>query len=288
MAVKLQTIDDSKRVLTDGLKDIYPLHEAAAVASYLIESVTGRSHLQQLTGRTDTITHEDGQRLMQGLSALQRGEPVQYVAGYAWFMGKKFSVNPGVLIPRQETEELVELTVKKAGSSFNGTIIDFCTGSGCIAASLADRLPEAKLVATDISLKALETAATNFAALKADVTIVRHDLLGKDFSNLPNASVIVANPPYVRHSEKVLMEPMVTLFEPAEALFVSDDNPLIFYSALLESVEQLLVPGGWFCFEINEALGNEMMGLFSVPFVNNPAIIDDINSKNRFIAGTRA
>jgi len=287
MAVKLQTIDDSKRILTDGLKDIYSVREASSVASFLIESVTGLSNLQQLTDRGRPIAVGEEQKLLNGFEMLKLGTPVQYVAGYAWFLGRKFAVNRDVLIPRQETEELVVMALKKAQRSYSGTVIDFCSGSGCIAISMACSLPDARIYATDISAPALKTASGNCSLHDAQVTLINHDLLSHDFSNLPAAAIILSNPPYVRESEKALMEPGVTLFEPHGALFVDDSDPLIFYRALRLAVEKLLLPGGWFCFEINEAMGKELADMFSVNFITNLNLIDDINSKNRFIAGTR-
>jgi release factor glutamine methyltransferase len=152
---------------------------------------------------------------------------------------------------------------------------------------MAHSLPDAKVFATDISEYALKTAKENNSTHGTKVTLLNHDLLSNDFSDLPIAEIIVANPPYVRESEKAVMEPVVTMFEPHGALFVNDNDPLVFYRALLSAVEKLLIAGGWFCFEINEALGKEMEEMFSVNFISNLNLIDDINSKTRFIAGTR-
>jgi release factor glutamine methyltransferase len=202
-------------------------------------------------------------------------------------MERKFFVNPEVLIPRQETEELVMIAISKAGRSFSGTIIDFCTGTGCIAVTLALTIPGAVVWATDYPEETLHTAARNIDNHNAKVNLVRHDLLQDNLTTLPQASLIVANPPYVRESEKTLMAPMVVDFEPPAALYVPDSDPLIFYKALLEAIRVLLIPGGWFCFEINEALGDETLMLFTEPFITHPEIINDLNSKNRFISGTR-
>ena len=202
-------------------------------------------------------------------------------------MNRRFEVNRNVLIPRQETEELVEMTLKQTGDAFDGTVIDFCTGSGCIAISLALMLPEADIRATDLPDETLATAARNINSHKATVTLVKHNLLGHDFSGLPGADIIVANPPYVRESEKSAMEPVVLLNEPHQALFVPDNDPLLFYRALRRAVETLLKPGGWFCFEINEALANETLETLGNSHLTNLTIINDIHSKNRFICGTR-
>ncbi len=287
MAVKLQTIGDSKRLLQEGLKTIYSARETSAVAAYLIESVTGLGVVQQLTESGKTLTGLQTDEIMSGLKLLLQHQPVQYVAGYAWFLEKKFLVNPHVLIPRQETEELVVLAQKQAGLNFSGTIIDFCTGSGCIAISLAKSLPAARVFATDISEGALETALQNCIAHGTDVTLLKHDLLSGNFASMPEADILVSNPPYVRDSEMALMEPGVVQYEPHSALFVRDSDPLEFYRHLLAAVEKILVRGGWFCFEINEAMGDELKKLFDVPFIIDLKINEDINSKNRFISGTR-
>lgn len=288
MAVKLQTIDDSKRLLEERLKSLYSQREASAVSSFLIESVTGLGLVQQLSDRNRPLTESQADEILAGLNSLLLHRPVQYVAGYAWFLGRKFTVTPDVLIPRQETEEIVVMALRRAGLNFNGTIIDFCTGSGCIAVSLASGLPAARVIATDISVGALEIARQNSVAHGTGVTFLRHDLLTDNTEPLPRAGIIISNPPYVRLSEMALMEPGVVQHEPHSALFVSDSDPLVFYRPLLAAVEKLLIPGGWFCFEINEALGNDLVKLFDVPFIADLQLSDDINSKNRFISGTRS
>jgi release factor glutamine methyltransferase len=288
VGVKLQTIADTRRFLASELANIYPAGEAAAVVSHLLESVTGMSHLVQLRNGNRELTPAEKRKISQSLSRLKLHQPVQHITGYGWFLERKFRVSPGVLIPRQETEELVMLAFKKTGSSFNGTIIDFCTGSGCIAVTLACLMPEAKIWATDNSGEALAVAAGNISDYKANVRLLRHNLLEMNFSALPLTDILVSNPPYVRESEKAFMEQRVLLPEPHEALFVPDEDPLIFYRALLEALRQLLKPGGWFFLEINEDLGGELLSLYNQPFLTNTEILNDIHSKNRFICGTRA
>ncbi|MBE0673459.1 MAG: peptide chain release factor N(5)-glutamine methyltransferase [Bacteroidales bacterium] len=288
MAGNLQTIGDFRRHLAGELKDIYPQGEAGAVISFLIESVTGLTHIEQLKNDNRLVTSSESELITRGSRELKTRRPVQHIAGYGWFMGRKFRVGAEVLIPRQETEELVLTAISMAGSDFSGTIIDFCTGSGCIAVTLALTLPQATVWATDLHKETLQTASHNINQYGAMVNLVRHNLLLNDFSSLPQASILVANPPYVRESEKALMEPGVLNFEPHTALFVPDDDPLLFYRSLLEAVRRLLVPGGRFCFEINEALGPDTLDLFDTSFISDCLIVNDINSKNRFITGTRA
>jgi release factor glutamine methyltransferase len=287
MGVKLQTIADFKRYLASELAGIYPSGEAGAIASFLLESVTGLSLLEQMKSGERNISAGEAAKIEEGLGELKRHKPVQHVTGYGWFMNRRFIVNNSVLIPRQETEELVIMTLKQAGERFEGTLIDFCTGSGCIAVTLALLLPGADIWATDLPDKTLATAARNIKIHNARVNLVKHNLLEQDFSGLPQADIIIANPPYVRESEKATMEPVVLHNEPHHALFVPDSDPLLFYRALNRALEALLKPGGWFCFEINEALAEETLKTFANSQLTNFSIINDINSKNRFICGTR-
>jgi release factor glutamine methyltransferase len=288
MVPKLQTIGDTVRLLPDELSDGYPRPEARAVIILLLEWITGLTGIDIHKQSNRPLSDDENELLTTAVRQLKKNIPVQHITGYSWFMERQFKVNSSVLIPRQETEELVVLTIKTAGKEFNGNIIDFCTGSGAIAISLKLELPEATVTATDISAEALSVAETNCLAFNATITLLQHDLLRGDFNSLPQADIITANPPYVRESEKSAMEKRVTEHEPAGALFVPDNNPLIFYKALLKGIELLLKADGWFLLEINEALGQETLSLFSQPFVRNCEIIDDIHGKNRFICGQKA
>ncbi|MFO7575476.1 MAG: peptide chain release factor N(5)-glutamine methyltransferase [Bacteroidales bacterium] len=287
MGVKLQTIADFRRYLAAELSEIYATGESTAIASFLLESVTGLPLLEQMKNGGRKISADEAARIEGGLSDLKQHKPVQHIAGYGWFMNRRFMVNNSVLIPRQETEELVIMTIKQAGERFDGTLIDFCTGSGCISITLALMLPGADIWATDLPDETLDTAARNIRTHNARVNLLKHNLLEQDFSGLPPADIIVANPPYVRESEKETIKPVVLLNEPHGALFVPDSDPLQFYRALSRALEALLKPGGWFCFEINEALAEETLETFGNSQLTNFTIVNDINSKNRFICGTR-
>lgn len=288
MGLKLQTIGESRRFLLRELKDIYTPGEASAIASFLVEWVTNLSLSEQLKDGNRELCDEESLKIQMAGIELKHRKPVQYIAGYAWFMERRFRVEPGVLIPRQETEELVAMAITRAGRSFAGNIIDFCTGTGCIAVTLSVIMPAAGIWATELSDKALEIAHHNISAYNAGVTLLRRNLLRNEFTGLPMADILLANPPYVRSSERSSMDPGVLQYEPPEALFVPDDNPLLFYHPLLLAVRDLLRPGGWFCFEINEALGSDVASLFTHSFISEISIINDIHSKNRFITGTRA
>jgi release factor glutamine methyltransferase len=193
-------------------------------------------------------------------------------------------VTPAVLIPRPETEELVDLIIKENGG-FSGRIIDFGTGSGCIAIALASHFKEASVTATDISEDALEIARHNAHLNGVSVDLLRSDIF-KPSNELPlKADIIVSNPPYVRKSEKKLMHRNVLDFEPHQALFVSDDDPLAFYRAILVISRNLLTEGGKTYFEINEAMGEKMKELFDDFSYSGTEIIKDLNGKDRFIKG---
>ncbi len=287
MATKLQTIADTRRVLKEKVSSIYPGAEAGAVVTYLLEHITGLTPLRQLQEGTRTLSREESALLAEASSQLLEGCPVQYITGYSWFSDRRIGVNRSVLIPRQETEELVVRAASIAGDDFGGTIIDLCTGSGAIALSLALDLPEAEVWATDISVAALRVAAANSDRYGAGIKLIESDLLSEDFTPLPPAEIIVSNPPYVSLSEKRHMAENVTRYEPPGALFVPDSDPLLFYRPLLKAIEVLLVPGGYFCFEINEAMGREAEALFKKDFITNCSVWNDINGKERFIEGFR-
>ena len=198
----------------------------------------------------------------QWFTALQRlkeEEPIQHITGIAHFFGLEFKVNKHVLIPRPETEELVEWVMSSSSTKINPLkIVDLCTGSGCIAVSLAHQLNSASVFAVDVSDKALAIAATNAKTNKVAVEFFKVDLLQNTALPIPTAlDVIVANPPYVRHLEKKQMHKNVLAYEPDLALYVADDNPLIFYEHITVLATQYLKPGGLLFFEINQYLAEE-------------------------------
>jgi release factor glutamine methyltransferase len=187
---------------------------------------------------------------------LLNGEPIQYITGFAWFYGLKFKVNPNVLIPRPETEELVEWVLQTVGKRKDVKILDIGTGSGCIPVTLKIKNPSLDVSAVDISEGALITASRNAYRQNADVTFQRLDILNtEDWANLGNFNIIVSNPPYIPTAEKALMERNVLAFEPELALFVEDDNALIFYEHIAEFAQKhLFTEGGtsYLFFECNQ------------------------------------
>lgn len=219
----------------------------------------------------------------QSLSRLEQGEPVQYVRGKADFYDMQFSVNQAVLIPRPETEELVNVVIQE-NKNCRGKVLDIGTGSGCIAISLAKNLPNAHVSAIDISKDALHVAQNNSQQNDTHVSFYNGDMQDEIFmSQFTDCEIIVSNPPYVCNSEKKEMRKNVLDFEPHTALFVSDSNPLQFYKAIAQFASKNLRNGGKIYCEINETLGNETKQLFEQYGFHNCQIIKDLFGKDRIV-----
>lgn len=265
--------------------------EARAIARILIEELFGLSYTDIVCGATDQLSADDTLRLDTAVRRIEQGEPLQHVLGYADFCGNHFGVNASVLIPRPETEWLVDEGERLINGVSNATppapkrILDIGTGSGCIAISLKLRLGEAYVEAWDISEEALRTAESNAKALKAEVAFCKRDALRAEESVAP-WDLIVSNPPYICDSERADMDDNVLLHEPHTALFVPDDDPLRFYLAIARYALNSLSNGGSLLFECNtryaEATGEMMreMGFEEV------TVNDDCFGLPRFVKGS--
>lgn len=265
--------------------------EARAIARILIEELFGLSYTDIVCGATDQLSADDTLRLDTAVRRIEQGEPLQHVLGYADFCGNHFGVNASVLIPRPETEWLVDEGERLMNSASNAApsapkrILDIGTGSGCIAISLKLRLGEAYVEAWDISEEALRTAESNAKALKAEVAFCKRDALRAEESVAP-WNLIVSNPPYICDSERADMDDNVLLHEPHTALFVPDDDPLRFYRAIARYALRSLSNGGSLLFECNtryaEATGEMMreMGFEDV------TVNDDCFGLPRFVKGS--
>lgn len=265
--------------------------EARAIARILIEELFGLSYTDIVCGATDQLSADDTLRLDTAVRRIEQGEPLQHVLGYADFCGNHFGVNASVLIPRPETEWLVDEGERLINGASNAApsapkrILDIGTGSGCIAISLKLRLGEAYVEAWDISEEALHTAESNAKALKAEVTFCKRDALRAEESVAP-WDLIVSNPPYICDSERADIDDNVLLHEPHTALFVPDDDPLRFYRAIARYALRSLSNGGSLLFECNtryaEATGEMMreMGFEDV------TVNDDCFGLPRFVKGS--
>lgn len=240
----------------DKLIQIYGRREANAILRLVAESRFGLSQTDVLLGRMEHLSEEQKNEWQDILTQLHEGRPVQYVLGEAFFLGHSFRVTPDVLIPRPETEELVRLILQLFTPDSHPAALDLCTGSGCIAVTLA--LNGMSVTATDISPEALSVARGNAQRLGADVTFRQEDLLSSPAYGSNLFDLVVSNPPYVRESEKNGMSPHVLNHEPSLALFVPDDDALCFYHAIARVSRMSLKPHGLLALEINRVLSEEV------------------------------
>ncbi len=254
-------LNDIKQALKKQLAGQYESVELGPILSILIEHVTGWDQVQQVIHKDNTISAKQQLAFETAATALLAGRPIQYITGTTWFMGEPYNVNEQVLIPRPETEELVDWVIEYAAIKGKALrILDIGTGSGCIAIALKKALPEAIVSAIDISTGAIKIAAANAAALNADIEWIALDILNTAF--LPDQyDVIVSNPPYIPMQEMKNMELQVTDHEPNIALFVPDEDPLIFYRTIARLAKLHLSTNGQLFFEIHYDQGDAMITL---------------------------
>ena len=271
--------------IRQSLQDIYPPEEVRALSMLICCDILGVDALDIYMGK-DIILSACKQRELENIIfRLQKNEPIQYIRGFAEFCGRKFKVAPGVLIPRPETAELVELIVKENPGARH--LLDIGTGSGCIAISLSKSLPGARVDAWDISEEALAIARKNNEELDAQVTFCRQDVFSADGMQSGSYDIIVSNPPYVTETEKREMEANVLDWEPELALFVPDEDPLRFYRRIAELGRELLRPDGKLYFEINQAYGQDMIRMIEMNQYRDVRVIKDIFGKDRILTANR-
>lgn len=268
------------------LAGIYPDTEIGAFANIIARSLSSTSKIQLPPLPQNRLTKKQAGRIAGICRELKRGRPLQYILGETSFYNCTIRLNGNTLIPRPETEELVDLIVKE-NRGFSGTILDIGTGSGCIAIALAVNLPGSSVAGTDISEGALAMASENARLNNASVRFFMADILNFDAARFGKTGIIVSNPPYVRESEKKMMAPNVLDFEPHAALFVPDQNPLVYYRSIMDIAEVILENGGKIYFEINEASGKEMASLFQEHGYAGTGVIKDLNGRDRIIKGIR-
>lgn len=290
---------------TDIISSMYPEREAREMVFAYLESVIGTRRHTHIIEPEYQVNDEAASQAVEAFRRMASGEPLQYVTGKAYFYGREFNVTPDVLIPRPETELLCRAVIDFVKMKSEVRILDLCTGSGCIAWTLALEIPGAQVTAVDISEGALAVAsAQDFADEMSRTCAVAPDFLKADVlschpepslchperseGSLPSHfDIIVSNPPYVMDSEKALMRKNVLDHEPHLALFVPDDDPLLFYRAVAQWALQLLKPGGFGIVEINEALGEETAEIYRRNGFSAVTIIKDLNDKDRFVSFRR-
>ena len=272
------------------LQSLYPPEEAQTIAFWLLEHYLKLSKTSILINQTIEITQAQQDALTNAVERLQNNEPIQYILGYTEFYGLTFQVQPGVLIPRPETEELVDWIIQD-NQKLPVKILDIGTGSGCIAISLAKNLAQAEVTALDVSEEALKIAETNAIQNQAKVQFIQDDILNPQ--SLPqlipdhSLDIIVSNPPYVTPAEKEQMRANVLEHEPELALFIPQDQPLLFYEAIARLATQKLKPNGQLYFEINEQFGQETKAMLLEKGFEKVVIKKDGFGKDRMVRGVK-
>lgn len=284
------------------LAGVYDQREARAVARMLVEEKFSLSFADIICGGVEALPDADKQWIEAAVKRLEQGEPIQYVLGWAWFGGLKFNVRSGVLIPRPETEWLVDNICAHPAPSNDRPlrILDIGTGSGCIALSVKQRLPETYVEAWDISTEALSIAADNARSLGLDVVWRQQDALNitpNVLSTVPNYNsavpdsplwdVIVSNPPYICERERTDMARNVLEHEPSTALFVPDTDPLLFYRAITRYAVGSLNEGGRLLFECNTLYAGDTARMMADEGMTATQVYDDCFGKLRFAVGKR-
>jgi release factor glutamine methyltransferase len=285
----MKTIKDVFDAYRQELSTIYDVNEISAITLLVINDICEISNAKIKAFPEVELTAEQFNRLASTLIDLKTGRPVQYILGHTEFYGLNFNVNPSVLIPRPETEELVEWALESVGDLklAVGSILDIGTGSGCIAISLKKNLPVFNVSAIDISADALKTATSNAQLNNVDIQFVNADILNLNSEiEIPKSEIIISNPPYVTLHDKTQMHNNVTDFEPHTALFVPEDDPLLFYRAIADFALNNLSPGGLLFFEINESLGAETVELLANKGFKNIELRKDMSGRDRMIKAT--
>lgn len=268
-----------------ALQEHYSAQEAANLSRIVCCEMLGQTTVDYYLGKDIILSPKEKQDLDGILARLHKFEPIQYIQGSARFLERSYLVAPGVLIPRPETEELVEMMIKEIPADAH--ILDIGTGSGCIAVSLSKAFPDAGVTAWDISEEALLIARQNNDRLGGNVRFLRQDVFAYMPDGKEHYDVIVSNPPYVTESEKQAMERNVLDWEPFSALFVSDSDPLLFYRRIAELGRGMLVPGGRLYFEINRAYGEATVTMLCGQGYVNLRVLKDISGNDRIVIAER-
>ncbi|MEN9975968.1 MAG: hypothetical protein RIR36_128 [Bacteroidota bacterium] len=284
------TFETAEQSIATALDGLYENREAATIAGMVMEFITGKSKMDRWLQKNELLSIEDLKRLEKYSKELLTGKPVQYVLGEAWFAGMCLAVNEHTLIPRPETEELVNLCANWATTNKIHhaplQILEVGTGSGCIAIALLKKLPNAQITAVDISNEAIKVASANAIANNTAITFITLDFLDETtWLGLGSYDIIISNPPYIADNEKESMAGHVLDFEPHTALFVTNNNPLIFYTALANFGKIHLHHGGALFVEINQALGLQTQDVFEQNNYNT-LLKKDLFDNDRMIVAT--
>lgn len=272
--------------LEKELEKIYEKREAGNIADWILEFITGQKKWKRKMENRD-LTRQQVQQLAQYSDELMQHKPVQYVLGEAWFCGMRFFVNEHVLIPRPETEELMQAIVEDQKTRNRLSILDIGTGSGCIPIALAKKLPFAEVTSMDISPEAIKIARRNAAEQKVETVFYCMDFLDREgWTSMKKFDVVVSNPPYIPINEKERLSKNVVDFEPGEALFVPEKEALLFYIAIEEFSKTHLHPQGKIYLEVHEDFAKAVQQHFSKRKWN-ATILRDMYGKERIVTATK-
>lgn len=282
------TIQSAFAGILEAIRPMYDAREASNIAHLVMEHITG-------LGKLDRIIHKDGdlppaQETLyhEAKAALLEHRPVQHITGKSWFYGMELVVSEQVLIPRPETEELVEWILLDHPSQPALRLLDIGTGSGCIPIALKKQWHTADIWAMDVSTTALAIATRNAGIQHTPIRFVHQDVLSPDATQvLPSLNIIVSNPPYIRENERADMQQQVYAFEPGIALFVPDNDALLFYRRIARLAIEKLEAGGKLYFEINEALGQEVLALMTNEGFADVKLKQDMFGKDRMVRGIK-
>ena len=281
MHIASNRVRDIERYCHQELDELYGASEVKAMVRMLYEAFVGWDMAMLLSRREETVDQSDLLRFHWAVEDLLHDRPIQHIVGYTWFCDCKIGVDPSVLIPRPETEEMVLQTIQQLQATPPHTILDLCTGSGCIAIALAKAFPQADVTAVDLSSEALKKAKENAEANHVAIRLLQDDLLSPTLP-LERYDLIVSNPPYIPLSESASMDKNVTAHEPHMALFVPDDDPLCFYRAIGQLAASRLERHGWLVLETHETLAEETRQLLlSMGF--SATLHKDFRDRNRKI-----
>lgn len=289
MKIKSNKVTDIRATYTGNLRKLYPEQEANSLFDILLSETAGISRMQRIANDQLRLSESEILKIHFSCKELMRHRPIQYILGYTDFYGLRLRVDERVLIPRPETEELVEWIIKTYNNAEAQRILDIGTGSGAIALALKANIPDAEIWAMDVSSEALEVAAMNGNTLKLPVKWIKADITdSSQYRQFPQFDVIVSNPPYVTESDKAEMQANVLDYEPERALFVSDADPLLFYRHILDFAQAHLNSGGSIFMEINERFGNEMRELLVASGYQNIELRHDLHDRMRMVRAQKS
>ncbi len=277
------TTNEATITMRNALADIYPEGEVKAFIRIIFEEWMHYSTVDTIMRADSVLPDFVVQKIIDAIARLKTHEPIQHIVGVEHFHGHRFKVNEHTLIPRPETEQLVDMIIAENPQP-DLRVLDIGTGSGCIAISLARALRFAEVSAIDISPDALSVAKENAANLKAKINFIHADILNDNIDN--QYDIIVSNPPYICNREKSQMEENVLNYEPHTALFVPDNDPLLFYRAIAQKAANSFVDEGRIYLEINAEYGNETADLLRSLNFDNVVITRDFYGRNRFVSAT--